>query len=213
MSRWLFKFERGLLWEQVRRWAIAVLAVYLVLYWTDRGVFHWLYVGAASRGEFEARGWAAMLKSAGYLPVWMAVGAVLALLGRGADGARVVGAAALGGALAEALRPIVGQVRPMFTDGAHVYQHSRLLDGVPISFGMASSHAGVAFGAACALAFLYGRAGLVALVLAAGCGVERMMAGSHFATDIYVGALLGYASARLVRPGGWRGIAEGLVLP
>jgi len=213
MSGWLFTFERRLAWERRRRWAIALLGAYLVLYWLDRALFHRLYVGGAGRGAFEAMGPAAMAKSAGYLPVWLALGATLALVRRGADGARVAGAAALGGALAEALRPVVAQVRPLYTDGVHRFGHAPGFADGQISFGMPSSHAGVAFGAACMLVFLYGRAGLVAAAVAAGCGVERMMAGSHFATDVYVGALLGYASARLLRPGGWRGRHRGLMLP
>ena len=219
MSRWLFKFERGLAWERGRRWAIAILAGYLVLYWVDRAIFHWSYVGAGmdkdaaqgAREAFEGRLWAQMLRLTGYLPVWLAVGAVLAVSRRAMDGLRIVAAAALGGGLAEVLKPLVGQVRPRFTDGVHMFRHATDFADSEISYGMASSHVGVAFGAACTLVFLYGRAGWAAVVLAAGCGVERVMAGSHFATDVYVAALLGYASARLVRPGGWTG--QGPMLP
>ena len=34
----------------------------------------------------------------------------------------------------------------------------------------------------------------------------RVVSGAHFASDIFAAALLGYAVARLLRPGGWRGL-------
>ncbi len=221
MSRWLFMFERQLAWGRGRRWAIALLVGLLVLYWMDGTLYRWVYVGAGAGGEaarqareqFEARSWAAMLKGAGYWPVWLVVGAVLGAAARAAAGARVAGAAALGGLFAEAIKPVVGQIRPHLVGGAHRYWSAADVPAGELSYGMASSHAAVAFGAAWMLVFLYGRPGWVVLALAAGCGVERMMAGAHFATDVYVAGVLGYAGSRLVRPGGWAGQREGLMLP
>ena len=115
----------------------------------------------------------------------------------------------LAGAAAEILKPLVGRIRPMFTDGRHLFRHVTGLTDDQISYGMASSHAAVAFGAAFAILFVYGGPGWVALAVAAGCGVTRMMTGAHFATDVYIAAVLGYAFARVVCPRE----REGLLLP
>lgn len=209
MSRWLYMFERRALWESRRRWAIGLLAVYLVLYWLDGAIYRLLYVGRAGDGArlrevFELRSWAAMLKTAGYFPTWVIVAVLFAAAGRLVEGVRIAAGAAVAGTLAEVLKPLIGQVRPHLVDGVHRYYHVEGLHD--LSFGMASSHAAVAFGAAWGLLFINRRVGWVALALAAGCGLERMMAGAHFTTDIYVGALLGYAGARLFRAGGRTGL-------
>src|SRR5262252_8192240 len=100
MSRWLFPFERRILWEQRRRVAIGVVAVYLVLRLLDRPIFRALYVGAgatsnaqARREQLESHDWAAMLRLLGFLPLWLALAAALWMAGRGRDGLRIAGAA------------------------------------------------------------------------------------------------------------------------
>ncbi len=232
MKRWLFKFERRLIWENRRRWAIVLLIGYLLLFWLDRAIFHWFYVlrgpelaaanaarersgdmtaPYAARSQLEGHSWAMMLRSAGYLPVWIIAAVVLGQ--RAVDSARIVGATLLAGAGAEAIKPLFRHVRPMFTDGVHRFGHAPSVPDAEISFGMASSHVAVAVAGACSVLYLLGRPGWVVLGLAAGCAMERMMAGAHFATDCYAGAFIGYAFARLLRPGGWHGLRGGLVLP
>jgi membrane-associated phospholipid phosphatase len=75
--------------------------------------------------------------------------------------------------------------------------------------GLPSSHAAVAFAAGFMVWFVYPRAGPVALAVAAGCGLTRMLAGAHFGTDVFVAGVVGYAIARLLRPGGWAGHRKG----
>ncbi len=231
MSRWLYPFERQALWQRRRRLAIVLLVGFVVLSLLDRSLYHWLFAGAgleldaidAVRRSQEGKDAVAALRTAGYLPAWIAVGAALLIAARPwrreglkGDGARrawggllVILSAALAGGVADAIKPVIGRVRPMFSDGRHLFWR---VEGIPddrISYGMASSHAAVAFGAAFAILFLYGRPGWVALAIAAGCGVTRMMSGAHFATDVYVAAVLGYAFARLLVPRE----QEGLLLP
>jgi membrane-associated phospholipid phosphatase len=225
VSRWLYPFERRLAWESRRLWAIVAIIAYFVLELLDRTLFHALYVGRglikqeqlseieAARNAYEQGPGVMMVKNTGYLPVWIAIGAALGLARRAMDGVRLIAAAAVAGGAADLLKPLIGRVRPCFTGGRHMYRHAAGWDDAKISYGMASSHGAVAFGAAFMVLFLYGRAGWVAMVLAAGCGLERMAAGAHFATDVYVGAALGYASARFLRPGGWYGTRAGLLLP
>ena len=238
MSTWLYPFERRVRWDKRRRLFIALIVGYFIVWLLDRVLFRALFVGRGinesdplkrltlyddARRSFENKDWVETLRAAGYLPVWIAVGVALLLAfrpwrmisptpaaaRRAWGGLLVVVAAAIAGGLAEALKPLVGRLRPLFTEGRHIFRH---VEGIPderLSYGMASSHAGVAFGAAFALLFLYGPPGWVAIVVAAGCGLTRMMAGAHFATDVYVAAALGYAAARLLIPRE----REGLLLP
>jgi membrane-associated phospholipid phosphatase len=234
MSRWLYPFERRAVRTRLLRLGVPLAVVLLVLLLFDRAIFHWVYAGARAatpadaelvRQRFESFGWVAALRSAGYLGTWIVVAVALYVRPRGREARGpalesflIVAAAALAGASAEILKPIVGRVRPLFTDGRTMFRSVKgdMAEGVDphaVSYGMASSHAAVAFGAACMVLFLYGRPGWVALGVAAGCGLTRMIAGAHFASDVFVGAVLGYAWARLVRPGGWWGDQKGLLLP
>jgi membrane-associated phospholipid phosphatase len=58
-----------------------------------------------------------------------------------------------------------------------------------------SSHALVAFAGAAMLARLYPRARWVGYVLAAGCGVTRVLAHAHFLSDVVMAAGLGWVVA------------------
>lgn len=221
MSRFLFPFERRVLLRRRILWWAGAPAGFIVLWMMDGALYRGLSVTAGhDREEAQRRislledfSWVQALRTMGYVPAWIAVGVVLGLMGRAMDGVRIAASAALGGALAEALKPVVGLVRPKFTEGAHFFRHAPGLSDEQISYGMASSHMGVAMGAALAIVYLYGRPGLVPVAAAVGCGLVRMMAGAHFASDVYVAAILGYAAARLLRPGGWAGKSEGLLLP
>jgi PAP2 superfamily len=132
-----------------------------------------------------------------------------------AAGIMIVLSAALSGLGAEILRVLTGRLRPNAATPPGVHQFRGILERFQHTENLAfpSSHAAVAFGAAFMVWFVYPRAGLVALLAAAGCGLTRMASGAHFASDVFGGALLGYAIARALRPGGWLGERRGLILP
>lgn len=152
-----------------------------------------------------------LLRIQGFLPTWVIVGTALVLHdwpervlgGIGAAlrrGLLVVGAAALGGGLAELVKILVRRQRP--SAGAGEYLFRAWSDG-PLKtsgLGMASSHAGVAFGALAMLALLFPRARPACFALAVGCALSRVLAGAHFLSDVTVGAVLGIAVAGLL----WR---------
>lgn len=174
----------------------------------DRDIFHATYVGRERLAAVEAFDWYRLLRIAGYLPTWIAIGGALVLHHRPWrsasfrpaqwGGILVFIAAAIAGAIAEALRPLVGRLRPFQTDGVHRYHGLPDDPGMSASFGGASSHVAVAFGAACMIAFLWPRAGVIALAVAAGCAWTRMISGAHFASDAVAGAFIGYACARVL---------------
>jgi membrane-associated phospholipid phosphatase len=119
------------------------------------------------------------------------------------------------GAAAEALRILTGRLRPIAADPRGTHQFKGFLErfGDPSDLAFPSSHAAVAFGAAFMIAFVFPRAGAVALLVATGCGITRMLTGAHFASDVFAAALVGYAVARLLSPGGWRGLNPRPLLP
>lgn len=189
------------------RRGLVVLVVFLlgVVVFTllDTRLFHALRV--EDRPRLESRDWYQFFRAAGYLPTWLAVGAAFIVhdLARRVPwplrrGALVVLAAGLAGGLAELLKVVLPRQRPINNgaiDGEYVW-------GVPFealrgagNHGLASSHAAVAFGAAFMIARLHPGTGLVLVPLAVGCAITRLLTGAHFATDVFVGAGLGYAAA------------------
>lgn len=145
----------------------------------------------------EGLAWVQMLRAAGYVPTWLLIAAGVALAGwtRSAmlHAAFIAGSAALSGAIAEVAKVLLRQARPDATGGVHRF--IAWSEDWTRGFGLPSSHAAVAFGAAFAVAWLWPRAGAVALVVAAGCGLTRVMMGAHFVSDVAAGALVGYAVA------------------
>ena len=152
-----------------------------------------------------------LLRVQGFLPTWIVAGAALVLTdwprraaeGIGAAlrrGLLLVGSAAVGGGLAEVVKILVRRLRPGAWEGEYLF---RAWNDRPLStsgLGMASSHAGVAFGALAMLALLFPRGRPVWFALAVGCAYSRVAAGAHFLSDVTVGAVLGIAVAGLL----WR---------
>lgn len=228
MIRWLSHIERRIIWRR-RAWlAAAVLCTFLLLTWFDREIYLMLYVGPEREPLLQEASWYQMVRSAGYLPTWVALGLAMLLqslrlpprtasTGRRSlrdraialilvnlrnpatwSGPLIILSAGLSGLVAEIIRPRLGRLRPYQTGG--LYRYHGLPDSLDIgpSFGLPSGHAAVAFGAAFMVLFLYPRAGLVAILAAIACSLSRTLAGAHFATDIFVAAVLAYPIASLV---------------
>jgi membrane-associated phospholipid phosphatase len=193
---------RTLLW-----WGV-LLAGVVVTTLVDQSVWGaWHPADEAAKVAFEKRDVVQMLRSMGYVPTWIAIGAAAWLLRLGERG-RMSGhtgsgawrgwlitiSAALAGGLAELLKLIVARERPGI-DGAYVWRG--LFSGFtnPGNLGMASSHAGVAFGGAFMVMLLHPRAAWVVLPLAMGCATVRVGTGAHYLSDVWVGAVLGYVAA------------------
>lgn len=249
MGRWLYDFERRVLWRRRRRWLVLVLLAFLTVLLLDRTFYHALVVAeypprpapdapallVVERDEAVAKfdGAKSRLEEldvyrtfrvAGTVWPWLLIcGALIAHAvsvrprPRALAGAAVMIllAAMLSGLGAEALRTVTGRLRPIAADLPGTHQFKGLWERFrdPSNLAFPSSHAAVAFGAAFMVAFVFPRAGAVALLAAVGCGITRMAAGAHFASDIFGAALLGYAVARLLRPGGWSGLRPAMLLP
>lgn len=166
--------------------------------------------------------WSRLFRITGFLPTWLFIGAAIILLdarhvGRRTDvrdlrfwlaarrGLPIVLAAIAGGLATELLKPIISRERPFIPRapdelarvGDHV-QHWPL-SGFFIDYerglGLPSSHAGVAFGGACALALLLPRLWIIAVPLAGGCAATRVLSTAHFLSDVYLAAVVGALAA------------------
>ena len=104
----------------------------------------------------------------------------------------------LGGVVAEVLKLLVRRLRPDAETFGYAFR--AFTDG-PLSnrgMGMPSSHTLVAFAGAFALARLFPGATWVWILLAAGCGLTRVLATAHFLSDTVTAACVGWAVAALL---------------
>lgn len=109
-------------------------------------------------------------------------------------------AAALGGGLADALKPFLCRMRPEHALAPALYHYADFLKNFPngSGLGLPSSHAAVAAAGATGLWLLYPRWGWIAGIFAMLTCASRVAAGAHYPSDVYVGAWTGYASALIL---------------
>lgn len=207
---WFSPIERSIIRERRRRLAILALLGYIVAVFLDRPVYHLFYVGEAERLSYEDHDWYQVFRCNGSLVTWLLISAAIFLAAtprsrllrpRGEDlrCLLVIASPAIAGVVAEILKPLIGRERPVKHDGEHVFKpflHG-LWDGS--NLGLPSSHAAVAFGGAFMLGFLYPRVRVLAMFVATGCVVTRLMGGAHFLSDAYVGAWIAFAVASWLR--------------
>ena len=100
----------------------------------------------------------------------------------------------LAGIIAQALKHLVGRVRPNSLDGAtHFYgplAWFRVDPSIRID-SMPSGHTAAAFAMATALTIRWPRFRLIWYALAVGVGISRILTNSHYLSDVIFGALLG----------------------
>ena len=147
--------------------------------------------------------WGRLLRSMGFLPTWLALALAYWLHQRDEPMRRagtmlLVCGPALGGAAAELLKLTFRRLRPDAEQFGYAF---RAFSDGPLSnrgMGLPSSHALVAFAAAFALARLFPRARWVFYLLAAGCGLTRVMATAHYLSDVVTAACVGWAVVALL---------------
>lgn len=109
----------------------------------------------------------------------------------------VVTAIMLAAVAATGLKALVGRERPRVTDGATILKGPQApwRSGFDPSFP--SGHTAAAFALAYGMGQLYRRAARLCALFAMACGLSRVLDGSHFMSDVLVGAWLGWEVARL----------------
>ena len=163
----------------------------------------WVWHHVELAGIYE-RDWGRMLRVVGSLVFWLPLALAVWLAMRAAGARRpnrawllLVGPA-LAGAGAEVLKLLVRRERPAVLDGEYLFRSFAERTFSTSGLAFPSSHVMVAFGGAAIVARLFPGSGPVAYILAAGCALTRLLARAHFASDVVVGALAGWAVGALL---------------
>lgn len=180
------------------RWLVVSLVAIVAAHLLDE--LAWRHLRVPSVYDKD---WGRLLRSMGFLPTWLCLALAWWLqvrepLARRAGTWLLVLGPALGGLAAEILKLLVRRLRPDAETFGYAF---RAFTENPLSnrgMGMPSSHTLVAFAGAFALARLFPRARWVFYLLAAGCGLSRVMATAHYLSDTVVAACVGWAVVALV---------------
>ncbi len=150
----------------------------------------------------ELHDWYRFLRILGFLGTWAAVGFVFILSDRNRHrGAAMFLAPLTAGAIAELGKLIFARERPV-DDGVlqpGLYNFRPFMSGFSdgSNLGLPSSHAAVAFAGCLMLSVFIPNTRRFLLLLAIGCAITRMLTGAHFATDVYLGAIIGWLTTIL----------------
>ncbi|MGH7593027.1 MAG: phosphatase PAP2 family protein [Gemmatimonadales bacterium] len=153
---------------------------------------HWAWMHLVKPGIYD-HDFGRMLRTVGYLPIWLVLALGLWLQTGDRRRALLLGLVpTAGGGLCAVLQVVIRRERPGLHQGHYFFRPftDRLLHGA--EFGLPSSHAMVAFSAAWLLCRIYPRAWPVWLALAAACALSRVAAQAHFLSDVTVGAVAAY---------------------
>lgn len=157
------------------------------------------------RDGLDSKDFYATARTIGALWIWIAITLVVYLHDRVWDRAgSVFLATVIAGLVAEGVKRAIPRDRPISGgEIAEGWHHWRM----PFSgfvndsnLGFPSSHAAVAFAGCLVLAAFMPRARYLLWGLAIACGVSRMVTGAHYASDILVGAAIGWWWARFFEP-------------
>jgi len=153
--------------------------------------------------SFENDDWYTLLRNIGFLGTWIIASLAFLLTDRNTKRAvPLLVAPVLAGLAAELLKLVFTRERPVsdsiIQEGGYNFRFpfSGFIDGH--NLGLPSSHAAVAFGGCCMLAFFLPRTRILLILLALGCGYSRMITGAHFASDVFLGAIIGFAIANWI---------------
>jgi len=178
-----------------------IFGAFVLLTLLDFPLMHMFYHKPLQHIEYHD--WYRLLRIMGYMGTWIVIAAVFIAHDRNRHrGVALILAPLLAGALAELLKLVISRERPVLNGEIQpgLYHFRGLFAGFSdgSNLGFPSSHAAVAFGGCLMLACFVPRARSMLLALAIGCAITRMLCGAHFATDVFGGALLGWACAHMM---------------
>lgn len=188
---------------------LGLLAFFLALGYMVSVAFDRPFFEAFRGFESENEDWHRLLRVMGYVPTWIVVSVVFALI----DWPKVrrmgwframwrpgllMMAVILSGILAEVLKILIRRERPEMHDGAYVMRSWLEYPFYSGGLSSPSSHTAVAFAAGFMMVHLLPRAGWVWLALAFGCAMTRIMAQAHFVSDTYLAAVVSWAVVHLL---------------
>lgn len=186
--------EQSLRWRHTLLIAFLLALSLLILSLLDKQLWQLLLLDPDK--SLENKDWWQLLRQFGSLILWIIIAALFILHdharkrpGAWHRGLMIVLAAAIAGALAEALKGIVGRARPL-TTGEYHFKWLEPHEHLP--GGLASSHTAVAFGGAIMLSWFMPMWRVPLMILAFLCAMTRLIVGAHFVTDVYVAILLAW---------------------
>jgi membrane-associated phospholipid phosphatase len=185
----------------------AVALLFAVVCLSDHDLYHFFLFDPEKR--LERKDWWQVFRQFGTLWPWLFLSLCLwlhdahrarhadafARAGAGHRAVMVFLAAALGGGLAELLKLITRRARPTGDDRYH-FGWTEHVDAL----GLASSHAGVAFGGAIMLGWFFPALRVPLLLLASATAMTRLAVGAHYTSDVFAAIVLSYAGCALL----WR---------
>ena len=152
--------------------------------------------------EVNSQDWGRMFRITGFLPTWLLAAIALALhdrdrVPRFRRANLLFFAPALSGLAGEILKITIRRLRPGET-GEYMFRAYSERPWSSSGFGLPSSHAVIAFGAAAILSRLFPRAWPIWWLFAWGCGLTRILHGKHFVSDVVGAAIVGWLVAALL---------------
>ncbi|MGV6815308.1 MAG: phosphatase PAP2 family protein [Phycisphaerales bacterium] len=181
--------------RHARARTLAIIIVGFVIFTLlDFPLLHLLYLGQDRWVEHQD--WYRFLRILGFVGTWLAVAIVFILHDRNRHrGAAILLATITAGSIAELLKLVFARERPVdhgiIQSGLYHWRplFSGFTDGS--NLGLPSSHAAVAFAGCLMLAAFIPNTKRFLILLAIGCAITRMLTGAHFASDVYLGAIIG----------------------
>jgi membrane-associated phospholipid phosphatase len=179
-----------------RFFAIAIVSLILA-HVLDRAAFEYVRYP-----QVNSEDWGRLLRVMGFLPTWMLAAGALALHDRYSEfrfrrAYLLFFSAGLAGLAGEILKLLIRRLRPGET-GEYVFRSFSERTFSSGGFGMPSSHAVVAFGAAAMLSRIFPRAWPIWWLLGVGCGLTRVLHGRHFVSDVVLSAIVGWLIAAIL---------------
>lgn len=181
-----------------RRWLLATAGAMVAAHLLD--ALAWQHVRLPSVYDKD---WGRLLRVMGFLPLWLLIALAYWLqrrdgLPRRSHTLLLVLGPALGGGVAELLKLLLRRLRPDAETFGYTFRPFSEDLWSNRGMGLPSSHALVAFAGAFALARVFPRARWVFYVLAAGCGLTRVMATAHYLSDTVAAACVAWIVVALL---------------
>ncbi len=194
-------------WRHIALFAAIALVGFAILTPLDPWLWKVLKVDDVKR--LEIRDIYQVFRQVGHLSVWLILAiASWILLGHTrfrtrqwfTPGLVLILSPLIAGLCSELAKRLIGRLRPGIVDESGAYVFKPLFSAFTddSNLGIPSSHATVAFAGVFMLIRLYPALTPLALPLAVGCGMTRLLTGAHYCTDVWAGMCIAYATSDVV---------------
>ncbi|MBU6413060.1 MAG: phosphatase PAP2 family protein [Planctomycetes bacterium] len=198
---------RSARWKHIALFAAIALLGFAIL--TPLDPWLWKVLKVEDVKRLEIRDIYQVFRQVGHLSVWIVLAiASWILLGHTrhrphqwfTPGLALILSPLIAGLCSELAKRLIGRLRPGIGDESGAYVFKPLFSAFTddSNLGIPSSHATVAFAGVFMLIRLYPMLAPLALPLALGCAITRLLTGAHYSTDVWAGMCIAYASADVI---------------